>query len=62
MSQSLLFNKIAAQTPATLSKKTQAAQVFPCEFCKISKNTFSTERLQKTFSGIYDEVVVVKCI
>ena len=30
-------------------KKT-LAQVFSCEFCEISKNTFSTEHLQSTAS------------
>ena len=33
------FNKVAG-VPATLLKKETLAQVFPCEFCKISKNTF----------------------
>ena len=36
--QSLFFNKVAGR-PATLLKKT-LAQVFSCEFCEISKNTF----------------------
>ena len=31
-------------------KKETLAQVFSCEFCKISKNTFSTESLRKTAS------------
>ena len=31
--------------PATLLKKENLAQVFSCEFCEISKNTFSTEHL-----------------
>ena len=38
--QCLFFNKDAGLSPATLLKKT-LAQVFSCEFCKISKNTFS---------------------
>ena len=29
-------------------KKGALAQVFPCEFCEISKNIFLTEYLQKT--------------
>ena len=33
--------------PATLLKK-RLAQVFPCEFCEISKNTFFTEHHQMT--------------
>ena len=38
--QCLFFNKDAGLSPATLLKKT-LAQVLSCEFCKISKNTFS---------------------
>ena len=38
--QILFFNKVAGLRPATLLKKT-LAQVFSCEFCEISKNTFS---------------------
>ena len=34
------FNKVAGLRPATLFKKS-LAQVFSCEFCGISKNTFS---------------------
>ena len=37
--QSLFFNKVAGLRPATLLKKT-LAQVFSCDFCEISKNTF----------------------
>ena len=33
--------------PATLLKKS-LAQVFSCEFCEISKNTFLTEHLWMT--------------
>ena len=32
--------------PVTLLKKKSLAQVFPCKFCKISKNTFFTEHLR----------------
>ena len=32
--------------PATLLKKETLAQVFSCEFCEISKNTFFTEHLR----------------
>ena len=35
-------------TPATLRKKENLAQVFSCEFCEISKNTFFTEHLLVT--------------
>ena len=37
--QSLFLNKVAGLRPSTLFKK-KLAQVFSCEFCKISKNTF----------------------
>ena len=37
--QSLFFNKVAGQ--ANFIKKETLAQVFSCEFCEISKNTFS---------------------
>ena len=48
--QSLFFNKVADLRPATLLTKTlwhatllkeALAQVFSCEFCEISMNTFS---------------------
>ena len=32
-------------------KKETLAQVFSCEFCEISKNTFFTEHLRATASG-----------
>ena len=35
------FDKVASLRPATLLKKETLAQVFSCEFCQISKNTFS---------------------
>ena len=38
--QSLFFNKVA--------EKETLVQVFSCEFCGISKNTFFTEHLQAT--------------
>ena len=37
--QSLFFNKVAGPRPNFIKKGT-LAQVFSCEFCKISKNTF----------------------
>ena len=49
MCQSLFFNKVAGLKPATLLKKV-LAQVFSCEFCKISKNTFFTEHIWTTYS------------
>ena len=39
--QSSLFNKVAGLSPETLFKKETLAQVFSCEFCEISTNTFS---------------------
>ena len=42
--QSLFLKKVAGLRPATLFKKA-LAQVFSCEFCEISKNTFFTEHL-----------------
>ena len=38
--QGLFFNKVACQTRNFIKKET-LAQVFFCEFCEISKNTFS---------------------
>ena len=35
-------------------KKETLAKVFPCEFCKISKNTFFTEHLSTTTSDDAD--------
>ena len=40
-----LFNTVAGLRPAALVKKLTLAQVFSCEFCEISKNTFLTEHL-----------------
>ena len=45
--QSLLLTKLQA---GVLHNET-LAQVFPCEFCEISKNTFFTEHLLATASG-----------
>ena len=47
--QSLFLNKVAGLSPATLLKK-RLAQVFSCEFCEISKNTFFTEYVWATAS------------
>ena len=33
-------------------KKDTLAQVFSCEFCEISKNTFFTEHLRVTATGV----------
>ena len=45
--QCLFLNKIACLRPAILLKK-RLAQMFSCEFCEISKNTFSREHLRTT--------------
>ena len=39
--QDLFFNKVAGLRPVTLLKKETLTQVFSCEFCEISKSTFS---------------------
>ena len=46
--QILFFNKVVKK----VFKKETLAQVFSCEFCQISKNTFSTEHLRATASKI----------
>ena len=51
MCQSLFFNKVVGLSPATLLKKETLAQVFSCEFCKISKNTFLHRKLLVAASG-----------
>ena len=48
--KNLIFNKVARIRPANFSKKDTLAQVFSCEFCEISKNTFSVEHLWVTAS------------
>ena len=44
--QSLFFNKVSGLKPQACNfiKKETLAQVFFCEFCEISKNTFSCRR------------------
>ena len=41
--QCLFFNKVAVEVACNFTKKETLVQVFSCEFCKISKNTFFTE-------------------
>ena len=48
--QSLFLIKLQAQAWNLLIKET-LAQVFPCEFCEVFKNTFFTEHLRMTASG-----------
>ena len=52
---SIFFNKVAGWRLANggFIKKDTLAQVFSCEFCKISKNTFLTEHLRTTTSVHY---------
>ena len=38
---SLIFNKVSGLRPAALLKKETMVQVFSCQFCEISKDTFS---------------------
>ena len=47
--RSLFFNKVVAEACNFIKKET-LAQVFSCEFCEISKNTFFTEHLWGTAS------------
>ena len=50
--KSLLFNKVAGLRPkaSNFIKKEILAQVFSCEFCDVSKNTFFAEHLLATAS------------
>ena len=48
--QSLFFNKVAGAA-CNFIKQEILAQVFSCEFCEISENTFFTEHLRTTASG-----------
>ena len=47
--QSLSFNNVAGEACNFIKKET-LVQLFSCEFCDISKNTFFTEHLRKTDS------------
>ena len=55
------FSEAATGQPQACKfiKKDTLAQVFSCEFCKISTDTFSTEHLRTTASGInpFDSVI-----
>ena len=48
--QSLIYN-IVAGLACNFIKKETLAQVFSCEFCEISKNTFFTEHFRATASN-----------
>ena len=68
------FHKIHRKTPASESlffnkknnffKKETLTQVFSCEFCEISKNTFSIEHLRTTASGLlhFEKIWISKSI
>ena len=47
---------------ATLLKKKTLAQVFSCEFCEISKNTFFTEHLWTTPSECRNCLYTFGCL
>ena len=51
--KSLFFDKVVGLWGETCNfiKKETLAQVFSCEFCEISKNTFFTEHLRMTASA-----------
>ena len=49
MYQSLYLNKVAGGA-CNLIKKKVLAQMFSCEFCEVSKNTFFTKHLRTTAS------------
>ena len=49
--QRLVFNKVA-KPEATLLKNETMAQLFFCEFCEVSKNTFFTEHFRMTTSKL----------
>ena len=51
MCQSLFLNKVAGWACNFIKKET-LAQVFYCEFCKISTNTFYGEHLWATASAL----------
>ena len=66
--QSLFLNKVAIiltlifSWPATLLKKETLAQVLPCEFCEIFKNTFSYRRPPMAASGQWHYLNITWCI
>ena len=54
--QSLFFNKVAGLQLSWKKKQKTLAQVFPCEFCKISKNAFyyTTPPMAVSDTGIFE--------
>ena len=57
MCQGLFFNEVAGLSQQL--KKETLAQMFSCEFCDISKNTFFTEHFWKTASEYIVMAVVM---
>ena len=60
MCQSLFFNKVAGLARNFIKKET-LAQVFACEYYKVSKNTFFAEHLWATAqntSGLFSLKIV----
>ena len=51
VSESLFLIKLQVETYKFINQET-LTQVFPCEFCKIFKNTFFTEHLWMVASGL----------
>ena len=51
------FNKVAGLRPVTLLKKTQ---VFSCEFCEISKNTFFHRTHMVAASEVHKTMFMIK--
>ena len=57
--KSLFFNKVAGLICNFIKKETPT-QVFSCEFCEISKNTFFTEQVWATASGWTGSIINTK--
>ena len=56
--QSLFFNKVGKPQACNFVKKETLAQVFSCEFCEISKNSFFAEHLWATASDCYHFIAI----
>ena len=52
--------KLQASALSAFIKKESLTQVFSCEFCEISKNTFFTEHFRATASWNYHNVTINK--
>ena len=60
--QSLFLIKLQALQACNFIKKETLAQVFSCEFCKISNNSFFTEYLRATASVSTKEQKFTYCL